>query len=395
MFGIGAALGLASVLLAATARPADEALEALEARVRAALDAARSAGACPGMTAAVAFSDRDPVAVASGLSDREAGVPIRPADRLLAGSVGKTFVAAVALQLAGEGALDLDEPIEKRLGTEPWFLRLPNARSITARMLLSHTSGLVRYELDPAFLRDLLSDRDRAFRPEETLAYLFDRAPPFPAGERFEYSDTNYVVLGMIVERVTGKPLREEIARRCLRPHALDGTIPSDSRRIPGLAVGYAGTDAVAAAFGGADRMVVGGEFVFNPQFEWAGGGYASTAADLARWILEVASGRAYPPRLLAESIERAVDASRLLGPGARYGHGLIVRDGTPLGRALGHSGFFPGYRAEAWAFPERRLAVALLCNTSDGRAIGASPFSIATEIAAAAAESAAPATPK
>lgn len=374
----GALAALALVSSFAAAPPS------LAERAQAALDGARAAGSCPGLSAGLSLPSGTSLGLASGVSDRERATPMRATDRLLAGSVGKTFVAAVALQLVGEGRLALADPVEKHLGRESWFSRLPNAKSATVRSLLHHTSGLVRYEFDPAFVRDLTSDPNRAFRPEELVSYLLDRPPPFPAGERFEYSDTNYVVLGMIVERVTGKTLREEIETRCLRPLKLDGTVASDSRRIPGLAVGYAGK---GNPFGGADRMVVDGEFVFNPQFEWAGGGYASTGEDLARWIRAIAEGRAYPPALVPVAIEReAVDASRLLGRGARYGLGLIVRDGTPLGRAVGHSGFFPGYLAEAWAFPEKNVSVAVLCNTSDAPSIGRSPFSIALELAGIAA---------
>src|SRR5262249_26570801 len=152
------------------------------------------------------------LALAAGLSDREQKIPMRPEDRLLAGSVGKTFVSATALQLVHEGKLALDDRIESFLGEEEWFERLPNASDTRVRRLMRHTSGLVRYGLNGRFLAALTRDPDRVGKPAEEIAYLFDSHAPFAAGEGWEYSDTNYIVLGMIVERVTGAKLFDEIA---------------------------------------------------------------------------------------------------------------------------------------------------------------------------------------
>jgi D-alanyl-D-alanine carboxypeptidase len=138
--------------------------------------------------------------LASGLADRTAGRALSPDDLLMAGSTGKTFFAAVALQLIEAGRLDLDAPISKYLGAKPWFSRLPNAKDITVRMLMTHTSGLVRYEMNPKFTADLRANPDKAWTPEEELSYLFDATPPFAAGQGWDYSDTNYIVLGMIME---------------------------------------------------------------------------------------------------------------------------------------------------------------------------------------------------
>src|SRR6185369_2154040 len=167
--------------------------------------------------------------------------PMRPTDRMLQGSVGKTYVAAVAMQLVGEGKLDLDAKIERYLGREPWFGRLPNAHDITVRQLMRHTSGLVRYEFQPAATAALRANPFKEWAPEERLSYILDSKAPFAAGQGWEYSDTNYIVLGMIIERLLGEPYYAAVRKRVLEPLALRNTLPSDRRALPGVVVGYAG----------------------------------------------------------------------------------------------------------------------------------------------------------
>ena len=112
--------------------------------------------------------------LATGFSDLETKTPMKPTDLMLAGSVGKTYAAAVALQLVKEGKINLDDRIEKYLGSEKWFARLPNAKDITVRQLMNHTSGLVRYEFKDQFTKDLTANPDKVWKPEELLSYLFD-----------------------------------------------------------------------------------------------------------------------------------------------------------------------------------------------------------------------------
>ena len=108
------------------------------------LDEWHKAGSFPGATVGVALANGESFGLAVGFSDRETRKPMMPTDRMLAGSVGKTFAAATALQLIKEGRIGLDDKIENYLVHEPWFMRLPNAREITVRQLMNHTSGLVR-----------------------------------------------------------------------------------------------------------------------------------------------------------------------------------------------------------------------------------------------------------
>ncbi|MDM7921804.1 MAG: serine hydrolase domain-containing protein [Pyrinomonadaceae bacterium] len=329
------------------------------------LDEWHKAGKFPGATIGVVMPDGESFGLAVGFSDRDAKTPMKPEARMLAGSTGKTFAAATALQLVKEGKLSLDDKVSKYLGSFPWYSQLPNAGDITVRQLMNHTSGLVRYEFKEQFTKDLTANPDKTWKPEELLAYLLDEKPPFAAGTSWEYSDTNYIVLGMIIERVTGKRFYDEAMRRFVKPYKLKNTIPQDSRTIKGLIQGYAGPN---NPFGGTDTMINGGKFAINPQFEWTGGGWASNSEDLARWAKLMYEGKAIDPSLLPQMLDGV--AAPMLGRDTKYGLGVIIRQ-TPAGTSYGHSGFFPGYLTDMMYFPDRKLAIAVQVNTSQGRDLG------------------------
>ena len=338
---------------------------ALKKELQMKLDEWHKAGKFPGATMGVALPDGESFGLAVGYSDREAKTPMKPDDRMLAGSVGKTFAAATALQLVKEGRIGLDDKVEKYLGKEVWFSRLPNAKDITVRQLMNHTSGLVRYEFKDEFTKFLTANPMKVWTPEERLAYLLDEKPPFEAGKGWDYSDTNYIVLGMIIERVTGRRFYEEANRRVIKPLKLRDTIPQEGPTMKGVVQGYAGA---ANPFGGKDAMMEKGKFVINPQLEWTGGGYASTAHDLARWAKLMYEGKAYDPSLLGPVLDGV--AAPMLGRETKYGLGVIIRK-TQAGESYGHSGFFPGYLTDMMYFPERRIAIAIQVNTSVGRDLG------------------------
>ena len=362
---------------AAQATPAQE----LRSRLQSVLDAFQEGGTFPGASAAVSLPDGSIIAVTSGEADTVRHLPMTPEARMLQGSVGKTYFAALAMRLVGEGRLDLGAHVSEYLGHLDWYRRVPNAEGITVRHLMTHTSGVMRYEFKAAFTTDLTAQPDKRWEPEELLSYVLDEVPSFAPGEGWEYSDTNFILLGMILEEIAGRPCYELIREEILDPLGLENTVPSASRIIPGLIQGYAGPD---NPFGGTDEVLLAdGRFVINPQFEWAGGGFASTPSDLARWARALYTGEAFDPSLLALMLE-GVPAR--LGPGSRYGLGVILTD-TPVGPSQGHSGFFPGYLTEMAYFPELNVAAALQVNTSVGRALGRSPNAVLVELARTAGE--------
>ena len=348
---------------------------ALEARLQATLDSLHASGRFPGATAGIVLPDGHVIALAVGLADTARRIPMRPDTRMLAGSVGKTHVAAVALHLVREGRLELDAPLSRYLGSEPWFARLPNARDITVRMLLNHTSGIQRYEFKPAVTELLTREPDKVWTPEERVGFVLGDTPPFRAGEGWDYSDTNYILVGMLIERITGSDLYAEIRRRILEPHELRNTIPWDRRDVPGVVQGYAGA---SNPFGGTDAMIADGRMAVNPQMEWAGGGFATTAADLARWAWLLYGGHVLDSAGTALMLE-AVPAR--LGPDTRYGLGVILRP-TAHGITYGHSGFFPGWQTDVMYFPALRTAIAVQVNTSAPRTTGRPLSGFLTELA-------------
>lgn len=336
----------------------------LRHRLQAKFDSLHAAGQFPGATAGFVLADGSSFGLATGFSDKTKKIRMTPVDLMLQGSVGKTYVAATTLQLVHEGKINLDGKIEKYLGNEKWFPRLPNARDITVRMLMNHTSGLVRYEFKEQFTSDLTNNPDKVWKPEELVAYILDTEAPFAAGKDWDYSDTNYIVLGMIIERVTNAKYYDEMKKRILQPLGLKHTVPSDRRTIRGLIQGYAGAD---NPFGGKDEMISDGKFAIHPQFEWTGGGIASTTEDLAKWATVLYEGKAFDPSLLPQMLD-GVPAK--LGPNTKYGLGVIIRQ-TPFGTSYGHSGFFPGYLTEMMYFPDAKIAIAVQVNTSVPRATG------------------------
>ena len=309
------------------------------------------------------------------MSDRTAGTPMKTTDRLLLGSVGKTYVAAVALQMIHEKRFALDDTLDKFFGKEPWFPRLANASKITVRHLMTHTSGIVRYEFDPRFTKDLSANPDKVWSGEDRLAYLFDAKPPFAPGEGWQYSDTNYIVLGMIIERVGKAPYYEQLQKRVLQPNGLKDTVPADRRTVPGLVQGYAGPN---NPFGGSDEMIKDGKFAVNPQFEWTGGGLAVTSLDLAKWGKILYEGKAVPAEMMPKMLD-GVPAQ--LGPESKYGLGVIIRP-SPLGITYGHSGFMPGYQTELVYFPDRKVSIAVQVNSSAPRSTGRSLRAFALDFA-------------
>jgi D-alanyl-D-alanine carboxypeptidase len=330
------------------------------------LDEWHKAGKFPGATFGVALANGESFGLAVGYSDREAKTPMKPADRMPAGSTGKTFAAALAMQLIKEAKIALDDKIEKYLGREAWFHRLPNAKDVTIRMLMKHTSGIVRYEFKKEFTDFLTAHPDKVWSPEDRLAYLFDEKPPFKAGEGWDYSDTNYIVLGMIMERVTGKQFYDEARKRFIKKFHLDNTIAQEGMVMKGVVQGYAGA---GNPFGGKDAMIENGRFIVNPQLEWTGGGWASTGLDLARWAKIIYEGKAYSPDLLPQVLDGV--AAPMLGREAKYGLGVIIRKTASGAATYGHSGFFPGYMTDMMYFPDKKIAVAVQVNTSVGRDLG------------------------
>ena len=332
----------------------------------------RQDDAPPGMLAAFALPDGRVGAAATGWADREAEAPMTLDTRSMSGSIGKTFVAAVTLSLVRERILELDAKIETWVGDEDWFPRVPNGGDITLRMLLNHGSGIPDHVKSWRFRWAVLKkwitgDARQGFTPLETLDFVLDREPLFPAGTGYAYTDTGYILLGLIIERASGRTYYDLLQARILDPLQLERTISSNRLRIPELATGYFQPIPHLPPI----RTLRDGAFRFNPASEWTGGGLATNPRDLVRWAKALYEGRA----LRGPYLDALLSDPNRIDEESSYGLGVYIYD-LPLGRAFGHGGWFPGYTARMLYFPAERIAVAIQCNSDRGVPI--QEFSIA-----------------
>lgn len=342
-------------------------LTPLQQKIEAKLLEIKANAEYPGVTVGYVLADGTTGAVSVGLSDLENKTPLKPRDRMLAGSIGKTYVAAVTLQLVQEGKLKLNDKIETWFGKESWFSRLPNANDITLRMLMNHSSGIPEHIMANGFLPAVKAAPDKVWKPEELIAYVLDAKPLFAAGKGYSYADTNYILVGMIFEHVTKKRLYAEVQRRLLKPLKLERTIPSDRRVLPEVIPGYSMPN---SPFGFEGRTIRNGQFVFNPQMEWTGGGFASTAEDLARWAKALYEGRVLNPETLQQMLTGIeTGQGRGGGAGVKYGLACQIRP-SDWGESYGHGGWFPGYLSEMEYFPQKKTAIAVQFNTDARRQI-------------------------
>ena len=172
----------------------------------------------------------------SGLAVLEGRVPLRAHDRFRIGSITKTFVAVVVLQLVDEHVLGLKDTVER------WLPGLvPSGRQITVQQLLAHTSGLADYADDPDFVRRTVAQPRRRWTPRELVGVALARGPVARPGERFAYASTNYILLGMMVERATGTSLERQLRGRIFVPLGLEDTsFEPDAWKRRHYAHGYA-----------------------------------------------------------------------------------------------------------------------------------------------------------
>ena len=334
----------------------------LKKNIQVKLDSLRELYQFPGATFAVILPNGERFSVATGVADSLNRIPMETGHRMLSGSNGKTLFVAAALILEAEGAFDLDDPISTYLREEAWFHRLPNASGITMRMLMNHTSGLEEYYGLGDFMEKVRKNPYASYSPLETFSYVFDRKPLFEAGTDWAYADTNFLLLGYIVEKISGRKMYDLIEEHIIRPYHLEQTEPSINPQLRNLAVGYSGEHSPFPFHG---AMVYNDSLVFNPQFEWAGGGFISNVNDLAGWAKTFYQFDAIAEENRAEMQERVVAKT---GKDHYYGLGVQIRPSEDLGYSYGHSGWFPGYVTDAVYFPDVDLAMAIQFNSDDFR---------------------------
>ncbi|PWK80859.1 D-alanyl-D-alanine carboxypeptidase [Lentzea atacamensis] len=289
--------------------------------------------------------DREHFTARSGKAELNTAKPVPLNGRFRAGSITKTFVATVVLQLAGESRVELDAPVDRYL---PGLVD----QRVTVRQLLQHTSGLYDHNdalpFDPAGFEQI---RYKHWEPEELVALSTSRPLEFEPGTKREYSNTNYVVAGLLVEKITGRPLERVVEHRILKPLRLNDTLlPIDDDRIHGPhAHGYWAIDGKPVDI-----------TRFNPSVFWAEGNLVSTTKDLDTFFAALAGGR-----LLKHAQQRELTRTTAISPG--YGLGVTVQV-LPCGTTVwGHDGFVPGFGSLALTTPDTRKRAVLNVNTSAG----------------------------
>ena len=322
------------------------------------LERLRAKYGIPGISAAILFADGSIWRGVDGDADVATGVPVTPDTSFSVASVSKTFTSALILALIEDGRLSLDGAAKGYLPS------LPIDSRITVRELLDHTSGLRDFYFGAGVDRALLSRPARVWDPARSLKYL-GKAFAKP-GREWHYSNTNYLVLGMLAEAVGGAPLADQLHRRFFAPRRLDDTFYQVPKRPwPGpLAHGYRflGVDPALPAIDLSDGSAM---VPFTSVVTAAGGAgsIATSAGDLVRWAAALYGGD-----LLAKTSRDAMvaDIARTARykPGIAYGLGVqaVTVDGHPT---LGHSGRFLGARAAVRWLPRERIAIAVLTNQS------------------------------
>ncbi|QEU97434.1 class A beta-lactamase-related serine hydrolase [Streptomyces kanamyceticus] len=286
----------------------------------------------------------------AGVGDLATGAKVPKDGQVRIGSNTKTFTSVVVLQLVDEGKVRLDAPIEDYL---PGLVRGEgiDGHNITIRHLLQHTSGLPNYVkyLDP---------EPRSYTPRELLDRALQHKKDFDPGKKWEYSNTNYVLAGLLIEKVTKHSVAHEIGRRVIKPLGLRHTYfpaPGETKIREAHPKGY-DKDASGAPLDVTE---------FDPSWGWSAGQMVSTNSDLNRFAAAILDGSLLSDAQLAQM--RTTVSAEYFGPGARYGLGLVSKPLSCGGVYWGHGGSMTGYETRGGATEDGRAAnVAVTTQPSD-----------------------------
>ena len=341
---VAAVIALGAAGGAASAAPSKGEAESLKSRAQGLLG-----DGYPAALAAVTDAKGESAGAAVGKGSLETGQAPPMDGEVRIGSNTKTFVAVVVMQMVQEGKVGLDEPIETYL---PGLIRGEgiDGSKITVRQLLQHTSGLPEYTDTTPGRSDIFQIKDHYAQPRDLLDTALGKPAAFEPGTQWAYTNTNYVVLGMLVERVSQRPVGEQIDERIVKKLGLSHTYfpaPGD-RSIKGThPQGY--------------HLSAGGKLEditeMDPAWGWAAGAMVSTPSELNTFFQAVFDGRLLTQASIDE-MKKGVDASSRFGPGVVYGLGLI---GTPLscgGTSWGHGGTIHGYQTDNAVGPDGTAAI-------------------------------------
>ena len=353
------AAGLAAPALAAwtapgvhVARAADSLTDQLDAVL-----AAGVAGGLPGVALHIERAGKLIYSGAAGVASTEHQTPLKAIDRFRIYSITKAFTATIVLQLVDEGVLSLDDTVARWLD-DPAVARIPNTDRVTLRQLLTHTSGIYDYldDTDSPFWADAFLNPDadwaKVWTRPELLAYAdgANHAPYFDPGQGVYYSNTGFVLLGLIVEQATGHSFGDELRTRILTPLALADTV---------LAEGGAMPDGIVDAYQDIDGEQVNVTTI-NLSWAWAAGGIVSTLADVARFARALFAGDLMSPASAKEMFAFVPEHWY----GFEFGMG-VLRTQTQNGELVGMDGGSAGGTSTMRRLDAADLTVVVLTNLS------------------------------
>jgi D-alanyl-D-alanine carboxypeptidase len=309
----------------------------------------------PGIVLAVAHDGKMLYSGAAGVASLETKTPLKETDRFRIYSIAKTFTATVVLQPIDEGTLAFDDTVARWLD-DPAVAKIPNVDTVTVRQLLTHTSGIFDYadDQESSFWLDAFlgpnADWAKVWTIDELLAYADAAHHPayFAPGDAYHYPNTEYLLLGLIVEQAVGGPYRDELTRRILDPLGLKDTFLAEGGEMPeGVVDGYQLVE---------DQLVsVSGR---NLSWVWTAGGMVSTMADLLRFAPAVYSGELLSPESFKEMFT-FLPADR---PQLDEGMGLYQIE-SPSGLLTGMDGVGPGFIASMMRLADGDVTVVALVN--------------------------------
>jgi D-alanyl-D-alanine carboxypeptidase len=306
------------------------------------------AAGAPGVILLVRKGNRT-IRLTAGLGNVARKTPMRSGDHFKIASLTKSYTATVVLQLVGEGRLSLGDSVEQRL---PGLV--PNGDKITIRQLLNHTSGLADFEVNPRYLKPYLSGNlGYYWAPRQLVKMGVSQKPLFAPGTRYSYSNTNYVLAQLMVEKVTGNTIGAELKRRIFQPlHLDDTTYPTK----PGLPSPYAHGYRL---FGKPPAVDVTG---LSPSLAPGSGAIISTALDVADFYRALLSGKLLKPReMTAMQTVVSLRTGKTVASGSGDGLGI----GRPPYSCVGwsHGGELPGYEVFAISSADGRRQTVLMMN--------------------------------
>ena len=321
------------------------------------LDRLRQRYAIPGISVAIVLPDGSSWLGVSGMADVAAEVPVTRSTSFAIASVSKTFTAALILALAEEGKIDLDAPVRRYLPT----LKKISVK-VKVRHLLDHTSGLRDFFFHASIDKLLLSRPDRRWDATQAMKYV--GKPYFEAGKGWHYSNTNYLVLGVLAEVVGKASFADQVRTRFLRPLDLDHTWYQPQDKAPAdVAHGYrfasAGKTAPAIDLSDGTPLV---PFTSVVTAAGGAGAFAASAKDLARWAQALFGGDVLEPDYLEAMIDVAGTVAVRSAIPYGYGVQVIEIDGR---RTVGHSGRLLGFRSAVRYLPDQGVSIAVLTNQS------------------------------